>query len=173
MRGVVISGVLAAFVLSGCNSTLPSEQDWTEANRFLAQNAWGGSTSGSSSSSAAPGKRVVRNEQHEAVAGVPLEVGIRWALNKDCSPAPFTVRIVQPPRFGRAYVQPVNFMLPQRSIDGRGAETMRRCAGRMSEGQAVYYEAPPGKGNYYDRFSIETSKGLRFNYKILVHKPVG
>lgn len=174
MRTVVLTAVLSAGIVTGCNSTLPSQEEWTQANKFLADNAWGGSNASTGPVLAANSKRkVVRNEQHEAIAGVPLEVGIRWRLNKDCSPLPVKVRIVQPPRYGRAYVQPTNFFLPNRSVDGRGAATMQRCAGLRSTGQAIYYQAPPGKGNYYDHFSIETNTGLRFNYKILVQKPVG
>jgi len=174
MRTVVLSAVLSAAILTGCNATLPSQQEWTQANRFLADNAWGGSNASTGQAVAAnSNKKVVRNEQYEAIAGVPLEVGIRWRLSKDCTPLPVKVRIVQPPRYGRAYVQPTNFFLPTSSIDGRNAATMQRCAGLRSTGQAIYYEAPPGKGNYYDRFSIETDTGLRFNYKILVQKPVG
>lgn len=157
---------------------MPTGAEIQAANEFLADQAWGGANMdqrrrSQSASTSTSSRSVVRNESYEAIAGVPLQVGVRWAINNDCSARPLTVRVVEQPRFGRATVQPVNYLLPNTAIDGRNPETMRRCAGLPTVGQAIYYEAPEGSGNYYDTFAVETNGGLRFNYRILVERPRG
>ncbi|MCY6380208.1 hypothetical protein [Hoeflea prorocentri] len=162
--------------LGGCTATIPSDAEIKEANQFLAQNAWGGANAGArrtSSNTSSSKKIVVRNESHEAIAGVPLQVGVRWAIRDDCSTRTFNVRVIQQPRFGEAYVRPVNFTVPTTALNRGQEATMRRCAGTPTIGQAIFYRAPEGKGNYIDNFAIETSTGLRFNYRIRVIKPVG
>ena len=157
---------------------MPTGAEIQAANEFLAEQAWGGANmdqrrSSQSASTSASSRTVVRNESYEAIAGVPLQVGIRWAIDRNCAARPMTVRVVEQPRFGRVTIQPVNFMLPATSIDGRGQQTMQRCAGRQTIGQAIYYEAPEDTGNYYDVFAVETSAGLRFNYRVRVVRPAG
>ncbi|WP_417669908.1 hypothetical protein [Roseibium sp.] len=136
------------------------------ASDFLAQQRWGqATTSGSRSSNRT---KTTRNETHVAYAGWEKEVGIRWAIQNDCKPRYFEVKLVNQPRYGKVHVRPVNTLIPNRSINGKASKTMARCAGLPTIGQGIYYTAPEGYGNYQDRFTIETSTGLRFNYNVKV-----
>ena len=175
MNKAVLFSLVIAASLSGCNASLPTAAEWKQANAYLANKAWGNNNSGYSRNlyTRASRKMIIRNENYEALAGHQMRVGVRWGIKKDCSPRPFSIRVIQRPRYGRVHIKSVHHIVPAASINSRGAATARRCAGLPTIGQAIYYKAPPGRGNYYDYFAIETTTGLRFHYRMLVRKPRG
>jgi hypothetical protein len=167
-----IAGV-TLIALSGCTTDMPSGDEWMAASDYLSDARWGKPTAQPASAATSSKKLAVFNEEHTAVAGVPEQVGVRWTIDKNCNPRPLNIKVVAQPRFGRVSVRQISHVIPAQSAISGHEATMRRCAGRPTVGHAVIYEAPEGHGNYYDLFSIETSGGLRYNYKVLVEKPVG
>lgn len=179
MRFPALAAGAALLVLGGCTTDMPSEDEWKAASDYLSDARWGKSSAqpGVTTASARPAtenkQHLVFNEQHTAIAGVPTQVGVRWTIDKDCNPRSLSVKVVSQPHFGRVSVRQISYAIPAQSANSGHEATMRRCAGRPTVGHAIIYEAPEGHGNYYDLFSVETSGGLRYNYKILVDKPAG
>lgn len=179
MRISILAASAVLLVLGGCTTDMPSGEDWMAASDYLSDARWGkpsaqpAASQPGTSSTAASRKPLVFDEEHKAVAGVPTRVGVRWTIDKACNPRPLSVKVVAQPRFGRVSIRQISYAIPARSANSGHEETMRRCAGRPTVGHAIIYEAPEGHGNYYDLFSVETSGGLRYNYKVLVEKPAG